>query len=90
MRVSLTPVLTLSMLLLFSAFSASCCCGICGGDREESTAAAPACETCGRGLPDEIFWCDSCNAGFIKGKKTSCKGCVEAAKSGGTCPVCSD
>ncbi len=33
-------------------------------------------------------WCDHCNAGFVDGKKVSCKKCVRAVTGGAACDAC--
>ncbi len=39
------------------------------------------CTACEKGQAGETIWCDSCNAGFVKGNKVNCKSCFDG-KSG--------
>ncbi len=35
------------------------------------------CTACDKGKAGETVWCDTCNAGFIDGKKIDCKSCFD-------------
>ena len=56
----------------------------CGG--EDNTAEA-AC-SCEEGKTGGTAWCAECDKGYIEGKETTCKECVEAALAGTTCETC--
>lgn len=45
------------------------------------------CKMCHAGANGQTVWCDGCKKGYVNGKSSSCKGCVDAAKSGGNCPT---
>ncbi len=46
------------------------------------------CTACDKGKAGEAVWCDSCNAGFIDGKKITCKGCFDSKTKGTVCKTC--
>ena len=47
------------------------------------------CAACAKGKGGESVWCDACNAGYMDGKKTQCKGCYTAKAEGGEpCEAC--
>ncbi len=46
------------------------------------------CATCAEGKSGEAVWCEDCNAGYVRGKKTTCKGCFAAKQGGPACEVC--
>lgn len=68
----------------------------CGGAAPQLEAAAEAatpethvgCEACTKGMAGETVWCDHCNAGFVEGKKVTCKTCFDHTTAGG--PACED
>jgi len=47
------------------------------------------CAGCAVGKAGEDVWCDACNAGYVDGKKTKCKGCYTAKTGGEPCEACS-
>ena len=57
----------------------------CGGSatsvQKATEAPVHACAGCIKGKAGETTWCDSCNLGFVNGKKTGCKACFQG-KSG--------
>ena len=51
-------------------------------------ASASGCQPCKKGLAGGTVWCNQCNAGFVKGNKTTCKSCYLAASGGPKCKQC--
>ena len=47
-----------------------------------------ACAACDKGKAGEAVWCDSCIAGFVNGKKITCKGCFDSKTKGTVCKIC--
>ncbi len=42
-----------------------------------SESSGHVCTACDKGKAGEAVWCDTCNAGFIDGKKIDCKSCFD-------------
>ncbi len=47
-----------------------------------------ACTACDKGKAGEAIWCDTCNAGYVNGKKITCKGCFDSKTKGTVCKIC--
>ena len=63
-------------------------CKSSSGGADVTSSAAPACAACAAGKGGQTVWCEQCNAGFVEGKKTSCKACYMQAKGGPACTIC--
>ncbi|MBT6229597.1 MAG: hypothetical protein HOI47_23380 [Candidatus Scalindua sp.] len=57
---------------------------------EKSSPDKHVCSACDMGQSGGTVWCDSCNAGFVKGKKVKCKHCFEgmSGEKSGWCESC--
>lgn len=67
--------------------------GLAGCENTESgthTSAntATGCATCAKGKAGEAVWCEGCDAGYVSGTKTKCKGCYTAKTGGPACAAC--
>lgn len=80
MRSFWIPVLLVALL----GFGAVTLTG-CGDTQNSADAAECSCET---GKAGADGWCEKCEVGYVKGEKTECKGCVDAALGGSECADC--
>jgi hypothetical protein len=51
----------------------------------EKAPAETECAACAKGKAGESVWCEDCNAGYVEGVKTGCKGCYQAKLGGPAC-----
>ena len=45
---------------------------------------------CAEGKAGGTIWCPDCDVGYVKGEKTTCKGCFTAKNGGPACESCAD